>query len=188
VPGLIEELALALEQMADATCPSMRSFWLTSTLRERRDFPGAMTQRIFVPPGLARFKKAKRSKYEALATFRHAVVWRLPRCEWSPASAAGREYFVPCRDEPPFAAGGADARSAHGKKRRDAVSRHLIVLIKAVRLAARKQDRERSGNDLHVADALAAKAVRKTLRDVLRLDDLKWSSAFHDAPESTEWD
>ncbi|MDD9936666.1 MAG: hypothetical protein OXT09_23845 [Myxococcales bacterium] len=185
---LIDELAVALERMVDATCPSMRAHWLMATRRQRRDLPDAMTQHASIPPGLARFKKARRSKYEALATFRHAVVWRLPPAQWDPQTPAGQEYFSPCRDSPPFTTGGADARSTLGSRRRAQVSAQLLTLIERVRLAAREQDRARSGNDLHVAGALALEATRKTLRDVLKLDSPELSAAFDEAVEDTEWE
>jgi hypothetical protein len=177
--GLVEALAAALELMVDATCPTMRALWLSATERERRRLREKQAEppACSLPAPYAQWKKSKRSKYEALATFRHAVVWRLPPTAWAPESPAGRVYFTPCTDEPPFRAGGADGRSDEGLADLEEVRSQLVELIRLVRSSG-AGDQQWTLVEEGVAEALTRRATRSTLRDVLKLDEPRFAHLF----------
>lgn len=182
---LIEDLTVALERMVDVTCASMRALWLGATVRERRDLLGAERNHapIAVPPGFAKWKKARRSKYEALAMFRHAVVWRAAPTAWSSESVAGRVYFTPCPDAVPFFhAQQVDGHSAAGKVQLDRVRTELAVLIRAVR-DRRAHDPSWTNNELLVADSLVERSTRRTLRDTFKMEGSAFDTLFDDSPD-----
>lgn len=99
VQALQDELALVLQRMADETCNSMVPLWLQGTLRIRRKHFGPQSEGVlsFEPSKeLLALGKSCRSKYQALACWRHAVLWRniLEKVEPEFARATKAVYFT----------------------------------------------------------------------------------------------
>lgn len=190
--SLLDELLDALTRMVVLTCPSMRPLWLGATVRQRRAaFAGVPQQRAELPDAFASWAKAKRSKYQALALFRHTVVWRVDEARWNEQTRAGRGYFTPCADEPPFTntAEFADGRSAGGALEREALRDELAEIITRIRELLRRVDFPDDLKRERLETELLERATRTTLRDVLKLDvprfdDLFVGSGKSDRPRS----
>jgi hypothetical protein len=82
---LVDELADALRDMAQKTCRDMMFLWLdlTEDLREDFDCDGSFPDTSGVP-GYAERSASWKSKYKALAGWRHAVVWQALETEGLP--------------------------------------------------------------------------------------------------------
>ncbi len=184
--ALVEALAVALEQMVDASCVTMAPLWLESTRRARAEHglaaPAAPS--FEVDPSYLRMRAPSRTRYRQLAAWRHAVVWRRVRerldCDPDFVRAVDAVYFTPCANEPPYAwtqsassmpsiASFPSATTAKewAKEGAWACARALYVERRGV---------ERAGwGGLAVFDLLGP-ATRPSLTDVLKLEEMEdWS-------------
>ncbi|MCB9742317.1 MAG: hypothetical protein H6741_25750 [Alphaproteobacteria bacterium] len=114
--ALIEALAQALEDMVDRSCPDMAPLWLAASRSARELLNAPIPELGFTPsPALAAMKAPSHSKYRALATFRHALLWRaaLERVEDDDFRRAVEAiYLTPYPDNtPPYAWSRSAARA-----------------------------------------------------------------------------
>lgn len=130
-------------------------------------------------PALLRLGKSSHSKYRGLAAWRHAALWQraLGAVEDAEFLAALRcVYFTPCADAPPFswsrAAGrapGVDRFSGPAELKRWAAEGAYCVL-KALRELGSGLRRGRTWDE-EVRAMLLRPAIRRTLEDVLKLEE-----------------
>jgi hypothetical protein len=72
---LLDEVMVALGDMVDMTCAAMRPLWLRASLRVRKELVRRPFDAPECPASLANYGRSSRSKYTALAGWRHSVVW-----------------------------------------------------------------------------------------------------------------
>ena len=186
---LNDALSAALEEMIEATCLDMLPLWLEATQRLRKKyFDKAIPE---VPDHLKQgFSDSTRSKYKALAKWRHGVFWQdllVEEFRDSPKEGSLLHgelrryaedmptlraiYFSPCENEPPYsysqkksAASGIDI----GIDSEDAIIRRCVraawITIKLIELRWREEEGGPKSDFLKAA-------VPKTLNDVLKLSD-----------------
>lgn len=104
---LQDRLAEALGQMVEMTCPAMRALWLALSRKEReRQFDPVSMPSVY-PEHLLQIRASSRTKYQALAGWRHVMVWQglldeEPGSGTEQHSAMRRIFFTPCPNDPPF--------------------------------------------------------------------------------------
>lgn len=173
---LYGRLMVALGDMVEMTCPSMRPLWLHLSQSARAAIVGKPEEMPSLPAHLLTRPPA-RSKYEALAGWRHAVVWQgiLESGEGaaSPSHAAMRRiYFQPCPNVPPFSySSAAGALPDLGPKEvpscvKDRAKRGCWRAVEA--LFALFREAEALGDD-DIA-AFIRLGFRGSLKDVLKLE------------------
>lgn len=177
--ALVEELAVALEELLDHTCAEMAPLWLDATRSARAPLGAAAELELGFEPSAAflALGKAGRSKYRALAAWRHAVLWKdlLPGLgDWRAATET--VYFTPYpANRPPYAwtRGAAEAPGAerfpspttlkhHAKEGARELVQGLLDLLASPGVDERAEIE---------ADLLRV-ATRETLTDVLKLEEL----------------
>lgn len=178
---LVGELAAALEEVVETSgCLDMLPLYLQATSRLRHEFlaedPWGRTAPPLTPR-LAAMVKGSRSKYGALAAWRHAVLWRRTRERIDPdfRTAMDTLYFTPyAQNAPPYAwsrrsseAPGADRFTSPNELDRFAREGCWEVVLKL-----REECGPGAGNLRDEAQRAFVRAgVRKSLRDVLRLEE-----------------
>jgi hypothetical protein len=187
---LAGELAEALERMVDTSgCLDMVPLWLRATQRIRGEFLRRRDEPTpALSPGLRQLGKSSRSKYGALAAWRHAVLWLSVHRDIDQAAAAGMVdvYFTPYdRNAPPYSWSGASSRAPgirqyRGPAELDELARQgCWATIVALRERAARAGLHRSV-EAEARQAFIKVAVRTTLRDVLRIEEL-WKDADGEA-------
>lgn len=179
---LIGELAEALDAMVDQSCAEMAPLWLAATRTERAQLQGEVRLDLgFMPsPRYIALGKGSRSKYRALAAWRHAVLWREAEraVEDADFRAAMRAvYFAPFpSNEPPYAwsssaAGAPGVRADHSAKTLKAWAKEgCAATLKALR---REHKRLAAQTDIlsEVEAGLLKVATLDTVEHVLKLED-----------------
>ncbi|TXD34252.1 hypothetical protein FRC98_18835 [Lujinxingia vulgaris] len=186
---LRDELADALREMVDLTCPSMLPLWLEATKRLRGNYFDAATPEL--PAYLKRaMSDSSRSKYKALAKWRHCVVWQSllvddPEVSVEEDNLLQRElgayaetrptlqaiYFSPCDDTPPY---------SFSQKKSDAptidmaVDSEDLIIRRCVRAAwttvkiIEARWKEAEGGPV---SAFLESSAKKALKDVLKFTE-----------------
>lgn len=178
---LVQELAAALEEVVETTgCLDMLPLYLMATLRPRREFLADDPWGRAAPPltpRLAGMVKGSRSKYGALAAWRHGVLWRGAREHIDPEFRAAMDtlYFTPyAENAPPYAwtrrsseAPGADRFPSPNELDRFA-REGCWEAVQALRVECLP-----GGGTLRdeAQRAFVRAGVKKSLRDVLRLEE-----------------
>ncbi|MFT5582786.1 MAG: hypothetical protein ACI9VR_000362 [Cognaticolwellia sp.] len=117
---LVSELAAALEEAVDRSCPETAPLWLDATRRHRAELTHTEMSLGFTPS--AKFMalcRSSRSKYRSLAVWRHVVVWKrvLPTLsEIEQRHALEAVYFTPFPSNLPPYAWSKSASNAPGVK------------------------------------------------------------------------
>ncbi len=184
---LVDELAEALEEMVRRSCPSMAPLWHRSTHRARSRLGGALPDLGFEPSRrVLQLGGPAQTKYASLACWRHAVLWRsvLRWIEDADFQAAVEAvYFTPYpADEPPFA-------WSRGASRAPDVSRFPSAStlkewakegswLAVSRLRHETDELRHQDGSLfaEIVAELLSPAVRRTVRDVLKLEE-HWTEA-----------
>ncbi|MCK6502768.1 hypothetical protein L6R53_05115 [Myxococcota bacterium] len=186
---LVDELARALEAVVDTSgCRDMLSLYLLATQQPRREFLADDPWGRSAPPlspRLAGMVKGSRSKYGALAAWRHAVLWREVRDRVDPHFCEAMDvlYFGPyAENAPPYAwtrrsseAPGADRFS--GPNELDRFAREgCWSTVQVLREVARS-----GGGSVRdeARRAFVRAGVKRSLRDVLRLEE-QWEDDSDD--------
>lgn len=179
---LVEELAVALEELMDQTCADMGPLWVEATRNARAflDEHATFTLGFAPSPRFVGLSKGARSRYRELAAWRHAVLWRevTPRVEDEEYREAMRVvYFTRYPDnEPPYAwsqrASDAPGVAAFGsattlKHRAKEGCWHAVRILRRERLALKQG----AWSEELRAELLRA-ATGSSLRDVLKLEEL----------------
>jgi hypothetical protein len=120
---LVAELEDALGQVVRASgCADMLGLWLFAVSRPRAEFLRAEGVVTGVPEHIAAWKRPMRTKYAALAHWRHVVLWRgvLDRIANLRHRTAVRDmYFTPAPENaPPFSWSKASSRSPAARRYR----------------------------------------------------------------------
>lgn len=105
---LVSELAAALEQAVDSSCPETAALWLAATRRSRSELMRTTLTLGFSPSAkFLALGRASRSKYRSLAVWRHAMLWKgvLPKLKGGQEKRALEAvYFTPFPENaPPYA-------------------------------------------------------------------------------------
>lgn len=106
--ALVSELAAALEEAVDCSCPETAALWLAATTRTRSELMHTELTLGFVPSDkFLALGRSSRTKYRCLAVWRHAVLWKgvLPKVPGQKEKQALEAvYFTPYpKNEPPYA-------------------------------------------------------------------------------------
>ena len=180
---LESEIMDALSDMVASSCPSMRAVWLRHSRNARKlvfgsdgASAGLLDERY--PAALLGYTKGSRSKYGALAGWRHCVVWRdvatqlLRHVSPEAIDALERVYFSSYElDAPPF----CYSRNVSDIVRRGETRSGLKGLAQEgakASVEALRLEYDRSGG-LGEDDALEflALGLKKSLVDVLKIED-----------------
>lgn len=181
----------ALDAMVARTCPSMRTLWLAATLKRRRHWLGDDVTTLpasVVPPGWRNLSKSSRSKYGALAVWRHAVVWKLLHFLERTGAPRYEElqsiWFSPYPDDlPPFAwsqrlTQAPSTGRATDLRRRLAADACCQTILELRSLVERRDFDARGSMPDMREDDLLVDATRETLLDVLKLQDTLEASSL----------
>jgi hypothetical protein len=180
---LIDELAAALEDMMDCTCPDMGPLWLDATRSERVWVGGAIDLPFRPSPRYLALSKGSRSKYRGLAAWRHAVTWQDALVPVDPDFRAAAEavYFSPYpSNEPPYS-WSQSAEGAPGMEKFPSASElkrwakegawHAVVVLRKKAAALH----EAGSWHEEVREKLVRTGCRESLTDVLKLEELpRW--------------
>lgn len=179
---LLEELAQALEDLRDRCCAEMVPLWLSSSLAARKHIgEGTFSQLDFEPSkeffGLS---KGAKSRYRALAAWRHAVLWqRTLEALEDPDFRAATEamYFEPYpANAPPYAWSQSAAKAPRvGRFDSPTTLKHWAKEGCQATLAelSRQIKVLQVGNwPSELRSLLLKPSVRSSVREVLKLEDL----------------
>jgi hypothetical protein len=113
---LIDDLNRVLDEVRDRSgCDDMLPLWFIATSKVRSEYLWREPGRIVnVPQKIRAWLPPKRSKYSALAAWRHAVLFTrvLERMDDEPRRAVEGMYFVPApENEPPYSWSAASSRA-----------------------------------------------------------------------------
>ena len=178
VDALLDEVLEVLGDMVEVTCPSMRPLWLDLTRGMRAEMLEEPVAIPAYPPHLLQAGKASRSKYRALAGWRHAVVWQdlLDAGDGGRLEALELIYFQPYpEDRPPYAYS-ARSSAAPGVSTDASIARVRQVARREardtlVRLASRWIELFEAGSKAAAySREFLALSRRASLRDVLKLE------------------
>ena len=181
--ALLDEILEVLDQVVETSgCRDMWHLWLRDTDRIRRELIRSVPERVTgVPDHLQAFSRSKRSKYGALAAWRHAVLMADAleddeideRC----GQAVRDIYFTPFPENKPPYSWSKCSSSCPGARCWDSPT---VLDLRAAqgcrdsveRLKARvDEDAGQSVAD-ELRRRLLERGTRDTLRDVLRYDTL----------------
>ena len=106
--ALVSELAAALEEAVDRSCPETAALWLAATIRCRSELMHTELTLGFAPSAkFLALGRSSRTKYRSLAVWRHAVLWKevLPKLKGDQEKQALEAvYFTPFpQNTPPYA-------------------------------------------------------------------------------------
>jgi hypothetical protein len=174
---LVDALAAALDTMVDASCPDMAPLWFKATRAARRLLRSSIPRcEAPLPERLLAASKAMRSKYGALAAWRHAALWQgcLEELDAGDRETLVAIYFTACENRPPYAwsrsaarcpALPAGANPSWVKERAVCAAEDVLNQLKA---RAVEQDGSVRGE---LVQRLLKVATRDTLDDVLKITD-----------------
>lgn len=178
---LVDDLASALEQVIDTSgCLDMHWLYLLATQRPRHEFLSEDPWGRSSPPltpRLAAMVKGSRSKYGALAAWRHAVLWRSVRERIDPdfRSAVDALYFTPYEENaPPYAWSKASSGAPNAGKfpSPNELDRFAKEGCWATVLLLRELAGSHADSVLDEATAAFTRmGIKKSLKDVLRLEE-----------------
>ena len=179
--ALVDELAAALEEMVARSCADMAPLWLDAT-RSARALIGddAVPELGFVPsPRFMALSKGARSRYRALAAWRHAVLWQ--RAHVSVADAEFHDamevvYFTAYPDNAPPYSWSQSAAKAPGVERfespttlknhaKEGCWHSVDALLRRKAALLARQDWESE-----LRSRLLRPATRRSLRELLKLE------------------
>lgn len=188
---LLNDLADALEEMTNKTCADMRVLWLEGTKKLRQKYLPAPNAEV--PDHLKKRSPSFRSKYQALARWRHGVVWQklLESPDKLPQDVKDAEeyaeflenqdllqaiYFEPCANEPPYSYSQKKSASPRFKEVPFAESRVLSGSIRgawaSLKILEKLHSEAEGGPE---ADFLKASISSKSLDDILKFDSYRRS-------------
>ena len=178
---LVDELAAALEEVVDTSgCVDMLSLYLLATQQPRREFLADDPWGRGAPPlssRLAGMVKGSRSKYGALAAWRHGVLWREAQERVDPDFRAAMDtvYFTPyAENAPPYAwtKRSSDAPGAGRFSSPNELDRFAREGCWATVQVLREESRP-GGSTLRdeAHRAFIRAGIKRSLRDVLRLEE-----------------
>ena len=185
--ALVEELATALEAMLDRTCADMGPLWLQATASARRYLgPHGVPELGFQPSErYLRLGKGSRSKYRALAAWRHGALWRDALREDvlgdRAHDAVAAVYFTPYPSNAPPYAWSRSAAEAPGVERfdgpadlKDEAKGGCWRLVAHLAAEQRRLGPDGDQRDwpAQVRARLLRPACRTSLRDLLKLEDM----------------
>lgn len=181
---LLDELLDVLDQVLETSgCRDMAPLWLIATQRVRAEWITSTDERIErVPERILALGKSTRSKYAALAAWRHAVLSAavLDSLERRPREAVEAMYFQPYdRNEAPYSWSAASSRCPSAESwpspsALDALARRGCA--ESVRRLAELAEDLPQGADLATevrAAFLRTGARDGTLKDVLRYESVR---------------
>jgi hypothetical protein len=182
---LIDELAQALEEMVDKSCPSMASLWQQGTWRARTRLGSTLPVLDFVPTrAIMQLGKSAQTKYVSLACWRHAVLWRsvLERVDEDYRRAVETMYFTPFPPDAPPYAWSRKAAAAPGigdfespTDLKNWAKEGCWASIEALRAECRRLIEDDGSLLAEMVKELLAPAIRKSVKDVLKLED-QWNA------------
>jgi hypothetical protein len=181
--ALVDRLSENLERMMNLSCAEMGPLWLAATRQQRKPLGQAESMALPFEPSKRFFALSKgvRSKYRALATWRHCclmqdAIEQLEDAEFRSAMVA--VYFTPYpADTPPYAWSSrasaapavAEFPSPTSLKHQAKEGCHETVLLL---MGAEAELRSSGSWHDEVRAGLVGTGCRKTVRDVLKLEDL----------------
>ena len=176
---LENELIDAFERLSDSTCADMAPLWLAATRSARE---GLLEQATWTEPPTDRYLRmapASKSKYRALAAWRHAVMWReahrLANLDQPDREVVDAIYFTPAPNSAPYSwsRSAADcpalprgANPSWVKERASEVAGELLGAL----IQEHGRFHGLPNNWDQTAARILAVATRPTLDDVLKLE------------------
>lgn len=174
---LTNELLDALDEVeATSGCLDMIPLWFLATREPRAEFLKSDGVIQNVPPHIKGWRPPKRSKYTALAAWRHAVLWQrlLDGLVQKYRNAVQDLYFTPFpENQPPYSWSRASSRAPGAGRYSspsvldDRARRGCAQLLE--QLTARAEPPDGASLLDEARAAFIARGARKTLRDVLRI-------------------
>lgn len=181
--ALLDELLDVLDKVVEVTgCRDMVPLWLIATREPRaRNIRSADGPLLVVPPHIRAWAKSQRSKYAALAAWRHTVLAEriLDFLDPGPARAVTAMYFTTTDNEPPYSWSKASSRHPKAGEWPSASlfdRRAQQGCRDTVRAIHNRLEAQRQGASAAVearVDILETGARDGTLRDLLRYEELE---------------
>lgn len=176
--ALVDELLDALDAVLETSgCPDMAPLWFIATTKARKEFLRSEGVVQGVPERIKAWRPPKRSKYAALAAWRHVVLWRrlMSLLENKYRQAVRDIYFTPFESNvPPYSWSRASSKAPNAASYASPsaldlrASRGCRLLFEQLRALAEPALGATVVEEARAA--FAAPAARLTLRDVLRFE------------------